>query len=70
MSDKPLSIVRREFIEDICRLVNNAGLPGFVVVDCLERILTEARNLADAEYQRDAQMYAETNRDTTKRREG
>lgn len=57
--NKPLTVARYDLINAICDAINNSGLPAFVVVECLERILNETKNIADAEYQRDLQLYKE-----------
>lgn len=53
MMNKPLSVARREYIQTVVDLTNNSGLPMCVIVDILDGILKDARNLADTEYQRD-----------------
>ena len=50
---KKITIVRHEFINDVCETINHSGLPAFVVVECLERILTECRKAMDEELRRD-----------------
>lgn len=51
--NKPLSVARREYIQTVVDLTNNSGLPMFTIVDILDGILKDARNLAETEYQRD-----------------
>lgn len=57
MVDKPISLKRKEYIQAICSITNNCGLPAFVVVDVLDRILIEMRNAADMEIKRDEAMW-------------
>lgn len=54
---KPLSVARREYIQSVVDLTNNSGLPMFTIVDILDGILKDARNLAETEYQRDLAAY-------------
>ena len=57
MKNKPLSVARREYIQSVVDLTNNSGLPMFTIVDILDGILKDARNLAETEYQRDLAAY-------------
>lgn len=57
MAIKKMSVLRREFISELCDLVNKTCLPAFVKVECMERALNEMRNIAEEEYQRDLQEY-------------
>lgn len=50
---KKITVARHEFINDVCDRVNKSGLPMFVVVECLERILAESRKAMDEELRRD-----------------
>ena len=56
---KPASIRRKECIDKLCNTINEAGLPAFVVVDIVERLLTECRTLAEQEFRRDVEAYHE-----------
>ena len=55
--DKPITIARREYIKNICDITNKSGLPSFVVVDVLEKILASARENAENELKRDEAMW-------------
>lgn len=55
--NKPISVARREYIQSVVDLTNNSGLPMFTIVDILDGILKDARNLAETEYQRDLAAY-------------
>lgn len=57
MKNKPISVARREYIQSVVDLTNNSGLPMFTIVDILDGILKDARNLAETEYQRDLAAY-------------
>ena len=56
---KPLSVRRYNCIQDVCTALNNAELPAFVLVEVLEKVMSEMRNLMDLELQRDLAAYAE-----------
>lgn len=57
MDSKPITVARQQFIEQLCSIVNNSGLPAFVISDVLERVLFEVKTLAKAELQRDMEQY-------------
>ena len=57
MGIKPITLRRDECIHAICDAINASGLPAFVIVDLLDRIILEERKMANAEYQRDLQNY-------------
>ena len=51
--NKPLTIARQEFTENIVEAINNSELPFFVVSDILKNALVEVDKMAQAQYQRD-----------------
>lgn len=53
MPQKPITIARRDYAQDIVNLTNNSGLPAFVMVDVLEHVLNELRPLMNTEVKRD-----------------
>ena len=53
MAHKPLTVARRDYVEDIVNITNKTDLPMFVKVEVLERVLDEMRPLADNELKRD-----------------
>ena len=58
--NKPITIIRQEFIQSICGLCNSTDLPAFVKADVVEKVLKELIKASDQEYQRDAASYANT----------
>ena len=54
---KPPALRRKECIDKICAAINEMSLPAFVTVDILEKVLSEARRLADEEYKRETDEY-------------
>lgn len=57
MARKPITVARRDYMAAVCEATNKSGLPAFVVVDVLERVLKEMRSAADTEVQRDFARY-------------
>ena len=50
---KPLSVARRDYLSALCNATNDCGLPAFLVVDTLEKLLAQMRVEADKELKRD-----------------
>ena len=50
---KPITVMREEFIGGVVALVNESTLPAFVKLDVLNTCVRELQALAKAEYQRD-----------------
>lgn len=59
MTSKPISVARRDYMQGIVDLTNHSGLPAFVMVEVLERTLTELRPMMDNEIKRDEAIYRE-----------
>lgn len=57
MVAKPITIARKEYIHAICNATNNSGLPAFVVVNVLEKVLSEMQKQEEIEYKRDMATY-------------
>lgn len=57
--NKPMSMVREEFKQDLIDLVNNSGLHLFIVEPILQEILTEVRVTAKNQYELDKKRYEE-----------
>lgn len=47
--NKPLVIARSEFVDNICGIINESGLPAFVMREVLERIVKTLSDLEQAE---------------------
>lgn len=54
---KPMSVARRELADGIANLINNAGVPPFVVEPILADLLSQVREAAEEEYQEDYRAY-------------
>ena len=56
--NKPLTIARQEFIDDLVNLINGSGLPAFVMSDVLSDILSDVRMEEQRQLARDKEEYA------------
>jgi len=57
MALKPITVARRDYMATICDVTNKSGLPAFVVVDVLEKVLAEIKPAMDAEVKNDFARY-------------
>ena len=55
--NKPITIVREEVKEQIAAIINNYGLPAFVIEPILQDFLMEVKNVAIRQYEYDKQQY-------------
>ena len=55
--EKPLTIKRAEFTQNLAQAINESKLPAFIVADILKSALEQVQELANAQYQRDMQAY-------------
>ena len=55
--NKPFSMVYEEFKIGLANLINNSGLPMFMIESILENFLSEAKSLARQQYQSDKVGY-------------
>lgn len=62
--NKPLTVARKEFIDNIISVINGSGLPAFVMEDILKACLTEMSALANKQYQADFEAYQKENEKT------
>ena len=49
--EKPITMIRQEFIDTISDVVNNCGLPLFVVEPILRDIYLEVKSLSQRQYE-------------------
>ena len=54
---KPLSVVRQEFIEQLVNDVNNCKLPLFVIEPIIEDLLGMVRSAAQKQYETEKAQY-------------
>lgn len=55
--NKPSTIVYEEFKQELANLINNSGLPAFVIEPVLQNYLNETRVIMQKQYQSDKAMY-------------
>ena len=55
--NKPITIVYEDFKQELANLINNSGLPAFIIENVLQSYLNETRNIVKAQYQFDKNQY-------------
>ena len=55
--NKPLTVARQEFAENIVELINNSGLPAFVALEILKSCEVELNTLAQKQYEQEKAEY-------------
>lgn len=55
--EKPITVVRQEFIETITSVINNSNLPLFIVEPILRDIYLEVKTLSQKQYETDKEEY-------------
>lgn len=55
--EKPITVVRQEFIETITSVINNSNLPLFIVEPILRDIYLEVKSLSQRQYETDKEEY-------------
>lgn len=55
--NKPITIVYEDFRQEMANLINNSGLPLFIVETVLQNYLNEVRSVARNQYQSDKVQY-------------
>ena len=58
--EKPFSLKIKDFKNDAVSLVNNSGLPLFVVEPILREVLVAVQSKAEQEYQQDKIRYEQS----------
>lgn len=58
--ERPLSVAREDFVDALVALINNSGLPMFVVLDVLKGAEAEVKSAAQAQYEQDKKAYEES----------
>lgn len=49
--EKPITVVRQEFIDTLSDCINNCGLPWFVVEPILKDMYLEVKSLSQKQYE-------------------
>lgn len=55
--NKPLSITYEEFKKNMLDVINNSGLPAFIIESVLHNYLIEIKAVAQKQYQSDKEEY-------------
>lgn len=66
---KPATLLRQEFIDAEAKLINESGLPAFVLIDVLERTLSVLRELDKQQYEADKAKWEEEQQNADTRSE-
>lgn len=59
--DKPLSVSKKEFTQNLVSLINNAKLPPCLVEEILGGIFNEVKMVAEKQYQNDLVAWQNSN---------
>lgn len=57
--EKPITLKREDFVNDLVKLVNESGLPAFVMLDIFREVILQVQNLARQEYEADKKAFEE-----------
>lgn len=63
MNEKPLELVRLEFLESVVKLINESGLPAFVMLDVLKDLTSQLSTLAAQQLEEAKRQYQEVKAD-------
>jgi hypothetical protein len=55
--EKPVTVVRQEFIDTIFNTINKCGLPPFVIEPILKDLYLEVKSLSQRQYEMDRDEY-------------
>ena len=58
--NKPFSIICEEFKQELTDLINNSGLPSFIVAPILQNYLYEVNEVVKNQYRADKLQYEKT----------
>lgn len=61
MNEKPLELVRLEFLESVVDLVNKSGLPAFIMLDVFKDLTNQLNTLAAQQLEEAKKQYQEAN---------
>lgn len=66
MNEKPLELVRLEFLESVVDLVNKSGLPAFIMLDVFKDLTSQLSTLAAQQLEEAKKQYLEVSADEDK----
>ena len=55
--NKPITVIYEEFRQNLADLINNSGLPAFIIEPILQNYLNETRLAMNKQYQIDKDKY-------------
>lgn len=55
--EKPITVIRQEFIEKLTDDINNCGLPLFIIESILKDIYLEVKTMSQRQYEVDKSQY-------------
>lgn len=58
--NKPITVLHEEFKQDLTNLINDSGLPAFIIEPILQSYLNEVRVIMKNQYQIDKTQYEES----------
>ena len=61
---KPSTVLRQEFIDNLTTLINTSELPAFVLADLLKNAMSVMQELAEKQYLADRAKWEAENGDT------
>lgn len=56
---KPITLVRSEFVSNLTNLINNSGLPSFIIEPILKDMLYDVRIMSQRQLELDTKKYQE-----------
>lgn len=61
--EKPLTVARQEFAENIVEVINNSGLPAFVMLEIVQSCERELTKLSQQQYEKDKEQYEKSDKE-------
>lgn len=58
--EKPITVKRHDFIQSIVDLINNSGLPAFMVMEILKACINEMEPMVNSQYEKDLKAYQQS----------
>ena len=62
MNNKPITMIRDEFIQSLVALCNDSGLPFFIIEDVLKTMLQEVHSASLQQLEEDKKRYEAQNK--------
>lgn len=62
MNNKPITLIREDFIQNIVDTCNNSGLPLFAIEDVLKSLIAEIHSASLQQLEEDKRRYEEQNK--------